>query len=111
MIILCFQTNNPGIIIKMSFVGIICVVTLLLLCFVGETVTTTSLDITDSMENVYEDFVGDVASLKLLQLILCRSQKPLCLGASKSSTLNLQFYSQTMSKVFSLFMLFKSTTD
>ena len=97
---------------KMLLMAVIAIVTMLIMCLVGEMVTGASLEIADTIErNAYNAFLEDKAFLKLTNFILFRAQKPLCLSMGTHSTLNLRFFSESMNKVLSFYMILKTVIE
>ncbi|NP_001177622.1 odorant receptor 294 [Nasonia vitripennis] len=110
--VIVLNTQNSLILMKMIVISVIFVSTLLIICFVGETITSSSLKIASATESSnYEIFLGDVSTLRTVSFILCRAQKPLRMAVSLSGSMNLSFFTETMNKLVSAFMILRTMME
>ena len=92
--------------------GIIAFLSMLIFCWVGETLMGLSLEIATTIQmTAYSVFSEDIESLKLTNIILLRAQRPLRLMVCTEGSMNMKFYSESMNKVVSLFLFLKTCME
>ena len=85
---------------------------MLVICLVGETVTDKSTEIAKVVESrAYDAFLGDISSLKSVNFVLLRAQKPLRLMVYSNGSMNLSYFSESMNKVVSFFIFLKAVIE
>ncbi|XP_032455904.1 odorant receptor 293 isoform X2 [Nasonia vitripennis] len=106
------KTSDMFALLKIGSLSLIGIITMLIICFVGEMVMSSSLEIASTIESsVYKDYRNDVANLKLLNFMLMRAQKPLCMMVCTQGKLSLRFFSENINKVASFFIYLKTLVE
>ncbi|XP_058793074.1 odorant receptor 4-like [Phymastichus coffea] len=81
-----------------------------IICYAGEKLLQESLKTASSIENSVDKFLNDIPSLRLLSMMLLRSQKPLQFSFG-STRLSLSCYSRTLNTIYSFFMILKTMIE
>lgn len=73
----------------------------------GEMIAGESLKIAYCLEDKFEEFLSDAASLKTISFMLLRAQKPLSLKVGDNTIINLNLFRLIMNKIFSCILILK----